>query len=313
LSARPFRFSLQARDAADRREWAELARRAEGQGCSLLVTPDHLDACLSPLAPLVIAAEATTTLRVGTLVLNNDFRHPALLAREAATVDLLTDGRFELGLGAGHAAPEYERAGLTFDPAGVRVARLGESVRVLRRLLDGQTVDFDGDHYRLRGETCHPRPVQAHVPLLVGGGGRRVLALAAREADAVGFTGLGRTLADGHAHETSGFSPAAVDRQVGWVQEQAGARLGGLELHVLVQGVVVTDRPRQAAEDLVATDLPGLSVDDVLATPYLLVGTAGGLADRLLEMRERWGFSHYTVRPDTLGASSPVIAALAGR
>lgn len=310
---RPFRFSLQVRDAAGRAEWAELARRAEGAGCALLVVPDHLDACLSPLASLVAAAEAAPALRVGTLVLNNDFRHPALLAREAATVDLLTGGRFELGLGAGHAAEEYRRAGLAFDPAPVRVGRLEESVGIVRRLLDGETVDAAGRHYRLAGETCHPRPVQAHVPLLVGAGvGRRMLALAARTADTVGFTGV-RIAADAAVPDVSGFAPAAVDAQVAWVRAQAGDRLGAIELHALVQRVLVTDRARAAAEELVATVVPSLAAGDVLASPFVLIGSVGAMVEGLLARRERWGFSHYTVRPDGLAAFSAVIAALAGR
>jgi probable F420-dependent oxidoreductase len=309
---RPFRFSLQAAASPSRTAWVELARKAEDLGFSLLVTADHLDTLFSPLAPLLGAAAATTTLRVGVLVLNNDFRHPALLAREAATIDLLSDGRLELGLGAGHARPEYERIGLSFDPPAVRVGRLAESVQILRGLLDGKAVTFAGEYYRLAGEQCYPRPAQAHVPLLVGGGGRRVLAIAARWADAVGFTGLGRTLADGNSHDPSGFGPAAVDEQVAWVRSQAGDRLGGLEFQALVQAVVPTDDPRQAAADLIAKRIPSLTVDDVLRTPYLMVGTTAALIDRLIEQRERWGFSHYTVRPDALDAVAPIVARLAG-
>src|SRR4051812_49735964 len=136
----------------------------------MLVTIDHLLECWSPLPPLITVAE-NTSLRAGIMVLNNDFRHPALLAREAATIDLLTDGRLELGLGAGHGWPEYERIGLAFDPAPVRVDRLEESVQILRRLLDGETVEYAGDHYTINGETTYPRPVQDRVPILIGGGG----------------------------------------------------------------------------------------------------------------------------------------------
>ncbi len=309
--SRPFRFSLQVATTESRRSWQDQARQAADAGFSALFTADHLDACLSPLAPLISAAEAAPGLRVGTLVLNNDLRHPSLLAREAAAVDLLTDGRLELGLGAGHARPEYERNGLRFDPPQLRVARLAESVQVLRRLLDGETVTFHGDHYDLDGETCYPRPAQPHVPLLVGGGSPATLAVAARHADAVGFTGLGRTLLDGNRHEVTGFPPAAVTRQVDWVRDQAGDRIDELELHALVQAVVVTDRPKEEAERL-GTLLPGLSAADILATPYVLVGTVGGITEALVERRERWGFSHFTVRPAALPAFAPVVATLAG-
>ncbi|MGB7051182.1 MAG: TIGR03621 family F420-dependent LLM class oxidoreductase [Acidimicrobiales bacterium] len=307
-----FRFSLQAVTAASRHEWVELARRVEGAGFDLLVTADHLGGSFSPLLALATAAEVTTALRLGVMVLNNDFHHPALLARDAATLDVLSQGRVELGLGAGHARPEYERAGIAFGPAGDRIARLAEAVQVLRRLLDGDTVTFSGQHYHLDGERCGPAPLQSHLPLLVGGGGTRVLGIGARHADAVGFTGLGRTLADGHRHEPSGFAPTVVDDQVAAVRTAAGDRLGALELQVLVQSVVITDRSRQSAEAL-SDRLPGVNVDDVLATPYLLIGSVDEVIERLIERRERWGFSHYTVRGEALPDVEPVVAALSGQ
>jgi probable F420-dependent oxidoreductase len=309
---RPFRFSLQAITIASRNQWQDQARQAADLGFSLLLTPDHLGKCVSPLAPLVSAAEAAPGLRVGTLVLNNDFRHPSLLAREAAAIDLLTDGRLELGLGAGHAQPEYERNGLPFDPPSTRIARLGESVQVLRGLLDGETVTFHGDHYDIEGETCYPKPTQGHVPLLVGGGGNRTLAIAAKYADTVGFTGLGRTLPDGNLHELTGFSPDAVTRQVDWVRHCAGDRADDLEFHALVQAVIVTDTPEQAVEKLLPRH-PGLTSEELLGSPYLLIGTVESIVETLIERRERWGFSHYTVRPAALPDFAPVVASLAGR
>lgn len=302
---------MQCAEASDRSSLRALARHVEALGYSALYTADHLDDCLSPLAPLVTVAEATSTLRVGVLVLNNDLRHPSLVAREAATVDLLTDGRLELGLGAGHARPEYERNGISFDAAGVRVARLDESVQVVRRLLDGETVTFDGDHVHLRGERCQPDPVQARLPLLVGGGGRRVLGIAARHADIVGFTGLGRTLADGNRHLASGFPEAAVDEQVAWVRVEAGNRFPHLELQALVQSVVITDDPLTSARS-VAERLAPLTAEDVLRTPYVLIGSVAELVDRLREQRSRWGLSHYTVRAGAMDDFAPVVALLAG-
>ncbi|MBI2710746.1 MAG: TIGR03621 family F420-dependent LLM class oxidoreductase [Actinobacteria bacterium] len=312
----PFRFSLQAVEARSRREWVELVRRVDGAGFGMIATADHLGGCLAPLLPLATAAEVSDRLRLGVMVLNNDLHHPALLARSAATLDLLSDGRVEIGLGAGHAKPEYDRAGLVFDPAPVRVARLAEAVVVLRRLLDGETVTFSGEHYRLAGERCDPPPVQARVPVLVGGGGRRVHRIAARHADAVGFTGLGRTLPDGQRHDPSGFRAEQVDADVAAVRAASLRRLpslGPLEHQVLVQRVIVTDDAHGAAERLSRAHLPSLSASDVLTTPYLMVGSTGALADRLVEQRERWGFSHYTVRAEALGQLEPVIAALTGR
>ena len=172
-----FRFSLQAVQAESRREWIELVKRTDGAGFDMLVTADHLDGCLSPFSPLATAAEVSDRLRLGVLVLNNDFYSPSVLAREAATLDLLSDGRVEIGLGAGHAKPEYDRAGITFDSAPTRVDRLEEAVVILRRLFDREVVTFSGRHYRLVEERCDPAPLQAHLPLLVGGGGRRVLGI----------------------------------------------------------------------------------------------------------------------------------------
>jgi probable F420-dependent oxidoreductase len=308
----PFRFSLQAVQAVSRQQWIDLVKRVDDAGFDVLVTADHLGGGLAPIVPLATAAEVSSRLRLGVMVLNNDFQHPSHLAREAATLDLLSDGRLELGLGAGHGRPEYERAGICFDPAPVRVDRLEEAVVVLRRLLDGESVTFCGTHYQLRDERCAPRPAQSHVPLLVGGGGRRVHGIAARHADAVGFTGLGRTLADGHHHDPEGFRLERVEQDVAHVRRMAGARLDSLELQVLVQAVVVTEDAVSTAQDLSRTTLTALSVEDVLATPYLLVGSTNALTERLLEYRERWGFSHYTVRPDALGQIEPVMAALAG-
>lgn len=311
---RPFRFSVQAAMASSRQEWVDLARRAEDAGYDMLVTADHLGGPLAPLVALGVAAEATRQLRVGTMVLNNDFHHPVLLARDLGSLDVLSDGRVELGLGAGHARPEYQSAGIPFDPPARRVERLAESAQLLRRLLAGETVSHHSVDYRLEDARCDPRPAQSHLPMLVGGGGDRVLSLAARHADAVGFTGLGRTLEDGQHHEPTGFRPDRVDRQVGVVRDAAGhaGRGDQLELQVLVQAVVITGDPQGAAEGI-RSRLPGLSTDDILTTPYLMVGTVESVTERLLEQRQRWGFSHYTVRADALGALAPVVASLTGR
>lgn len=312
IEQRPFRFSLQAAQAESRRDWIDLVRRVDDAGFDLLVTADHLQGCLAPLIPLATAAEVSDRLRLGVMVLNNDFTHPALLAREIATLDLLSDGRAELGIGAGHAKPEYDAAGLPFDRAATRVDRLEEAVVVLRRLLSGESVEFRGTHYHLADARCAPRPVQRPLPMLVGGTGRRVHRIAARHADAVGFTGL-HIHPDGLGAEPARFGTRFVDDDVEALRAAAGARLPDLELQVLVQMVVVTDDPMGAAEEIRRQHFPALAVDHVLDTPYLMVGTAEGLVEKLLRQRDRWGFSHYTVRQEALGHLDPVIAALAGR
>jgi probable F420-dependent oxidoreductase len=306
---RRFRFSLQATTAGSRTEWVELVHRVDAAGFDLLVTADHLGlGCLSPVIALANAAEVSQRLRLGMMVLNQDFHQPALLARDLASLDLLSDGRVEVGIGAGHAEPEYRAAGLPFAPASARVDRLEETVVVLRQLLNGDNVTYAGRHHQIAGLQLDPRPIQERLPILVGGSGRRVHAIGARHADGIGFSGLGRTLADGQHHEPSGFPQAAVDADVAAAIAAADGR--AVELNVMVQAVVVTADPIAAAEQIVATHLPTLSVQDVLDTPYLMVGTRDSLVDKLQQQRERWGFTHYTVRPDALGQVEPVIEAL---
>ncbi len=208
---KPFRFGVNMRTVVSATEWAARARNLEDQGYSTLCLPDHLAPMLAPLPALAIAAAATRRLRVGTMVLNNDFRHPAVLAREAATLDVLSDGRLELGLGAGHMKSEYDEAGLPFDRGGVRVERLAEAVIILKRLFDGEPVTFHGRHYQVNGHTIYPKPVQQpRPPILIGGNGPRLLTLAAAEADIVGFSGI--TFARGGvAPDFSGFRAGGVD------------------------------------------------------------------------------------------------------
>src|SRR5919198_2342172 len=188
---KPFRFGVTVGRASSRAAWAEKARTLEDLGYATLTVPDHLTDLLAPMPALVSAAAATTRLRVGTNVLNNDFRHPVLVAREAATVDLLTEGRLQLGLGAGHMQAEYDQAGWRFDAGGTRVERLAEAVTIIKGLFSGEPVTFDGRHYRVTNHTIHPLPIQQpSPPLLIGGNGRRLLTLAAREADIVGLSGI---------------------------------------------------------------------------------------------------------------------------
>jgi probable F420-dependent oxidoreductase len=306
-----FRFGVNLRAADSRAHWAEKARRVEDLGFSTLLVPDHLKELLPPLLPLVSAAEATSTVRVGTFVLNNDFRHPVLLAREAAALDLLSDGRLELGIGAGHMRSEYEEAGIRFDPASVRIERLGESVRILKSLLAGETTSLDGRHYQVRGHRAYPLPVQKpRPPILIGGNGLKVLALAARDADIVGFTGLGFPKGATEV-DVSGFKPDSVDERVAWVRSQAGERFDQLELNALVQRVILTDDRQQAAAEI-AAQWSALSVDDVLQTPYALIGTVDQMADALRERRERWGLSYFVTHEPLLEAFAPVVARLAG-
>ena len=309
---KPFRFGVNVRDAASRAEWVDKARRVENLGYSSLTLPDHLADMLAPIPAVVSAAEATKRLRVGTNVLNNDLRHPVVVAREAATVDLLTDGRLDLGLGAGYMQSEYDQAGLRFDPGATRVERLGEAVTIIKGLLRGKKVTFAGQHYRIAAHTIHPLPVQRpHPPILIGGNGRRMLTLAAKEADIVGLSGI-TFRAGGTEPDLSSWKTAAVDERVRLVREAAGDRYDRLELSALVQRVIVTDNPRQAAEEL-AKRWSQLSAEEILEAPHALIGTVDHLVEELQRRRERWGISHYITFEPYMDAFAPIVARLTGR
>lgn len=309
-SPRSFRFGVSARGSWEPAAWRELARAAEATGYSTLLLADHLSEMLPPLVPLATAAEITTTLRFGTLVLNNDLRHPALLAREVATLDALTGGRFELGMGAGHMKSEYDEVGLGFDPDGVRVDRLVESVELVSRLLAGETVTHTGTHYRLEGHRCFPVPPE-RVPLLVGGNGTRVLQLAATRADIVGFAGFHQVTGTAEV-ALSHFTAAGLADRLAVVRRAAGDRFDDLELNLLVQVVTVTDDRRARARSL-AEHFADLTVDEILDSPFLIIGTHDQIAEQLVERRERFGISYIAVFEPAHIALAPVVERLAGR
>ena len=301
---RPFRFGYQVRGGtAD--ELRVQAHAAEAAGFDVLHTYDHISTGWTPLLPLLAMANATASIRVCPLVLNNDFHHPVHLAGQLANLDHLTGGRVELGIGAGHSFTEYEAIGQLFDPPAVRKARMGEAVEVIRRLLDGEEVTFEGEHYQLQGVRTMPS-MQQPLPIMVGVNGRAALAHAAQHADCIGLTMLGRTLEDGQRHEVR-WQSDRLDATVAHIREQAGRRWQQLELNALVQVVDVTDDRRAAAEAMVG-DVPSLTVDDALTTPFLAFGTHDEIADHLLRCRERWGISYFSVR--SIEAFAPVIERL---
>ena len=308
---RPFRFGVNMWSGGSRAAWTDNARKVESLGYSVLTVPDHLTDFLAPIPALAAAAHATKDLRVGTMVLNNDLRHPVLVAREAATLDLLSDGRLELGLGAGHMKSEYDQAGLGFDPGGTRVERLTEAVVIVKGLLAGEPITFSGRHYRVAGHRVHPLPVQRpHPPIVVGGNAPRLLTLAGREADIVGLTGIAFRQG-GTQPDVSAWRAATVDERLAIVRESAGERYEHLELNALVQRVVVTDDRHRAAQEL-AKRWPSLSAEDLLESPYLLIGTVDQMVEDLRARRERWGISYYTTFEPYMDALAPVVNRLAG-
>ena len=310
---KPFRFGVNLRGASSRAEWQDKARKVEDLGFSSLLVPDHLTDLIAPFPALVSAAEASKHIQVGTHVLNNDLRHPVLVAREAAAVDLLTDGRLQLGLGAGSIRSEYDEAGLRFDSGATRVERLAEAVTIIKRMLQGERVTFTGRHYRIDGQTIGPLLVQKpHPPIPIGGNGRRLLGLAAREADIVGLSGI--TFRDGGAQppDLSGWRVAAVDERIRHVRAIAGERYARLELSALVQRVIVTEDPRRAAEELTSR-WPQLNADEMLQSPYVLIGTVNQIVEALQARRERWDISYYVIQEPYLDTLAPIVSRLAGR
>jgi probable F420-dependent oxidoreductase len=311
---KPFRFGVNVWHAESRKEWVEKARKIEALGYATLTVPDHLTNLIAPMPALISAAEATTTLRVGSNVLNNDFRHPVLVARESAAVDLLTDGRLQLGLGAGSIQSEYDQAGLSFDRGAARVERLTEAVTIIKGLLKGEKVTFAGRHYRVTGHAIAPLPVQRpHPPILIGGNGPRLLALAAREADIVGLSGITFRGGGAAAPDLSGWRTSNIDERVKLVRDVAGEeRYARLELNALVQHIVVTEARREAAEELTRR-WAQLTADEILQSPYVLIGTVDQMIEDLQMRRERWGISYYVIFEPYLDAFAPVVARLAGR
>lgn len=294
-------------------EWAERARRYEAMGFSVLSLPNHLAG--QPAAPwpaLMAAAAATTTLRVGTLVVDNELLHPAVVASDAATVDLLSDGRLEFGIGAGWLAADHELIGQPFLPAGERIERLTEAIVVIRRLwTESQPVTHSGAAYSLSGLHGRPRPAQVpHPPILIGGGGRRVLQLAAREADIVGLVPNMASGAVGAASAATATGTATREK-LAWIREAAGDRFGSLELQVNVTSARVTD-DRDAALAKVANAY-GVSDVDAADVPHALVGSVDEICATVLRRREALGISYLTIFEASAVAIAPVIERLAGR
>lgn len=306
----PFRFGLQCREPADPSGWRALARKVEDLGWSTLTMADHFHESLAPVPALMAAADATTTLQVGTMVLANDYRHPVVLAKEAATLDVLTGGRFELGLGAGWMTTDYHAAGITLDAPRVRIARLAEAIAVLRGLWADGPFTFDGEHYRVAGLDGSPRPATTGgPPLVIGGGGPRVLRLAALHGDVVGINvNLAAGVMDAKAFPDG--TPESTDRKVALVRAETTGRSSQPELQVRVHLAMVTDDRDAVIEDLAPAF--GLSPDDASATPHALIGSAEQICDQLVERRERWGISYLGLSADQLDAFAPIVARLAG-
>jgi probable F420-dependent oxidoreductase len=310
---RPFRFSVGGGEPMSATALAERARKAERLGYSTYLISDHLLNSLAPNVALAAIAAATTTLRIGHFVLNNDLRHPAVLHQELATLDVLSDGRLEIGIGAGWNEPEYTWSGLEFDPVPKRVSRLEESVAVLKGLFGPEKLTYRGKHYTITDMDGRPKPVQKpHPPFLIGGGGKRVLQLAAREAQIVGFAPR-----IGSSGGIRSCTLEATREKVAWVRAAAGARFAEIELNTYpaLRPTAVTDQPERPARELLENlrkrEPLDLTLDDLFESPHVLIGTVDQLVEKFTRLRDELGISNVMIGSD-IDAFAPVVERLAG-
>ena len=310
----PFSFLADAFDLSSARELGERARAAEGLGVTTFVLPDHLVGQPAPVPYLAAVAALTERIRISAFVHNNDLRHPAVLAQELATLDVLSEGRLDVAVGAGWNEAEYTAIGLSFDPARVRQARLAEAVTVLKGCFGADSLSFAGEHYTITDYDAQPKPVQKpHPPFFIGGGGRATLELAAREAQTVGFA---PRILRGGVPDPRSFTWAATEEKIGWVREVAGERFDDLTLNVYPSfwPVTVTDDLEGEAEKVAAAmkERSGieLSVREVIDSPHIFIGSHDRFVEKFTELRDRLGISSFLIGDlDQLG---PVVEQLAG-
>jgi probable F420-dependent oxidoreductase len=307
---RAFRFGVQEHRAPSAAAWREKARLVESLGYSTLYIPDHFGDQLGPLAALMSAADATNKLRIGSLVFDNDYRHPVVLAKEAATLDLLSDGRLDFGLGAGWMASDYEQSGIPFDTPGVRIDRLAEALHIIKQFFAGGSVSFAGKHYRVDGLEAAPSPVQKpHPPIVLGGGGRRMLQLAAREADIIS---VNYNLREGRVNRKlvhTGMAGATAEK-MGWIGEAAGERLAEIELSATIFVATVTEDRSVVTESMAAA--LGTEPAEILNMPHFLIGTVDQLVEDIQARRERFGISFIVVPGEAAESLAPVVERLTG-
>jgi probable F420-dependent oxidoreductase len=310
---RKFRFAAQLSKAPENSaaSWAEQARKAEDLGYSTLLVPDHFGDQLAPVPALMAAADATSELHVGTLVFDNDYRHPVVLAKEAATLDVLSGGRLELGLGAGWMRTDYEESGIAYDPPALRVDRFAEGVAVIAGLLESDApFSFSGKHYTVTDHHLRPRPLQRpRPPLILGGGGRRVLTIAGQWADIVSIN-VDLRAGTGGAETAPNASPDATRQKIAWVREAAAERFDDIELNCLIGFAIITDEAQNIADAMAPTF--GLDPSDALHVPVALIGTLDEMVEELRWRREEYGISYFSIEADCWESLAPVVSRLAG-
>jgi probable F420-dependent oxidoreductase len=309
--SRPFRFGVQAGGSHTPESFAALAQRAEELGYATMYFPDHfIDTELAPMVAMACAASATSTLRVGALVFDNDYKHPAILAKEAATLDVLSGGRVVLGLGAGWMEVDYTALGIPYDRPGVRIARLDEALQIVKGCYAEGAFSFAGEHYTVTDYDAIPKPAQAKLPILIGGGGPKVLRLAGREADIVGINPNLRAGAVSPDAVTDSLA-AMTDQKVAWIREGAGSRFDGLDLQIRYFLASVTDN-RQGLAEAVAPGF-GISPEDALEAGIALVGSVDEICDLMERRRDRWSVSEAVIGGDEMEMFASVVERLAGK
>jgi probable F420-dependent oxidoreductase len=313
-STHPFEFLVDLRDVVPGKELTEKARQAEAIGYHEIVFPDHLIPQLGPIAGMAWVAAATERIRIGAFVHNNDLRHPAVLAQELATLDVLSGGRLDVAIGAGWNVPEYEALGLPFDPAPVRQARLAEGVAILKAAFGDGPFSFAGEHYTITNLDGQPKPVQRpHPPFLIGGGGRKTLELAGREAQIVS---LAPRILPSKRGDPRSITLEATAEKIDWVRGAAGDRFDEIVLNVYPSQapIVVTDNARAEARKAVDAirSRSGLDIteDELLESPQVFIGSIAGLAEKLIGLRQRLGISSFMF--GTGGDLDPLVERLAG-
>jgi probable F420-dependent oxidoreductase len=308
---RPFRFAVQTSNAPDGKAWRQRAKQIEDLGYDTLYIPDHFGEQLGPLVALTAAAEATDRLKVGALVLDNDYRHPVVLAKELATLDLMSEGRLEAGIGAGWMRSDYDESGIPYDEPATRIDRLQEAITIMKALWRDGSATFSGKHYTVNNAQGLPRPVTKPYPtLVIGGGGRRMLRLAAREADVVG---VNPNLRAGYVgpEVAAEATPAKFEERIAWVKEAAGGRLPEIDLQILTFFVQFVPNKREVAENL--APMFGLDADTAMQVPLVLLGTVDDICETLEERRERYGFNYVVVHDAEIESFGQVVERLAGK
>jgi probable F420-dependent oxidoreductase len=314
---RPFRFLATAGEYGGLAELTSLARKAEAVGCAAFVVPDHLIGQYAAMPLLAVVAAATERLGVGTFVLNVCLRHPAVLAQDLATLDTLSGGRLEIGLGAGWNKPEHDAIGIAFEPAGVRVSRLTEAIAVLKGCFAEGPFSFSGEHYTITGHDGEPKPAQRpHPPIFLGGGGKRLLTLAARQAQIIGLAPR-LVNSDPPRLDARSLTAAATEEKISWIREAAGDRFSELELNTYPTGgptVITHDRraeARRRADRIRKQTGVELTVEEILDSPHVFIGSIKDLTRKFADLRERFGISSFLI--DDLHAMAPVVQELAGQ